>query len=228
MPGYGPDEVVSHGGHLGRQDRDTARRVHRYSGGETSDKQMTRSVFVGEDYVVEAYGQQVAGGVWGIGVRATDVDNLYFTNLYEDLDDSRDNVYTYWRVGGSGSAVAQTDVGLIDLNTWYQLGVRIAGTDIEAYLDGSLELQGSHSGLSIRPISLFGEANTVAYYDDVRVRKYAATEPTAAVSGEETPRPDRGHDRRLRGPSAPTWRRSSGDSASGCSDCPRHWVWGAG
>ena len=153
--------------------------------GTTKERQILLSSFTSDDYVMEAYGKQVDGRVWGLSVRATDTNNLYFNNLYEDLDSTPDNLYIYRRLSGSGTTVASTDLGTIDLNTWYKMTVKVHSTDIDVYINDVLELQGSDAGLSSGRVALYGENNTIAQFDNVMVRKYAADEPTALVGTEE-------------------------------------------
>ena len=44
--------------------------------------------------MLDAYGRQVAGRVWGLGVGVTDAKDLDSINLYDDLNGS-DNLYMY-------------------------------------------------------------------------------------------------------------------------------------
>jgi hypothetical protein len=109
---------------------------------------------------------------------------MYFSNLYEDLDGA-ENLYLYRRLGGSGSRVARTPVGQIDPNTWYKMTVAVHGTDFDVYIDDTLELQGTDSGLSSGSVGLLGEGGTVAYFDELIVRQYTDPEPIISVGSEE-------------------------------------------
>ena len=114
----------------------------------------------GSDYVVDAYGQQVAGRVWGLGVGVTDAQDLDSINLYDDLNGS-DNLYMYkWKNGGTTSTIADAAVGTVNANQWYDMTAKVAGTSIAVYLNGTLESQGTDSTLSPVSSALYGEGGT--------------------------------------------------------------------
>jgi hypothetical protein len=46
--------------------------------GSTSMEQFTASSFTGSDHVVESFGKQVSGRIWGLGVRVTKSENQYY------------------------------------------------------------------------------------------------------------------------------------------------------
>jgi len=48
--------------------------------------------------VLEAFGKQMAGNVWGLGFRVQNPNNFYSANLYENLDGSA-NLYSYAWIG---------------------------------------------------------------------------------------------------------------------------------
>ena len=138
------------------------------------------SLYQGSDYVLEAYGKQLSGRVWGLGVRATDQNNLYSINLYEDLD-STYNLYVYNWVNGSASTLTRTPVERVDSNTWYKLSVKVHGNSIDVYKDNALRMQTSAFQYGSGAVALYGEQNTVAEFDNVLVRKYAAVDPAATL-----------------------------------------------
>jgi hypothetical protein len=131
--------------------------------------------------VVEAYGRLLGGRVWGLGARATDQNNLYSTNIYEDLDGTY-NLYEYNWVKGRASTLNRAAVGNVTADTWYKLSVKVHGNAIEVLKDNTLVLQTSSSRYNSGAIALYGEQDTVACFNNVRVRKYAAQEPLAAVN----------------------------------------------
>lgn len=137
---------------------------------------LASNTYSGTDYIVEANGQQINGRVWGLGVRATDQNNFYSTNLYEDLD-AVNNLYLYDWTAGTPTAVASTAVGTIELNTWYSVGVSAHGTTLEVY-SGTLHTTVTDSAHASGAIALIGEAGTTAHFDNVRVRQYTTPEPT--------------------------------------------------
>ncbi|MGZ3607112.1 MAG: DUF2341 domain-containing protein, partial [Syntrophales bacterium] len=143
-------------------------------------RQILRSNYSGSDYVLEAYGKQLSGRVWGVGVRAVDQNNLYSINLYEDLD-ATNNLYVYNWVNEVASTLNNTTVGVVNNNTWYKLAVKVHGNAIDVYKDGILRLQTSSSQYPDGAIGLYGEQNTSVQFNNVLVRKYASVEPTATV-----------------------------------------------
>ena len=51
--------------------------------GVTTDKQLLKSSFTGTDYILEGWGRQISGSVWGFGIRTTNAQNTYSLNVYE-------------------------------------------------------------------------------------------------------------------------------------------------
>ncbi|UOA10214.1 DUF2341 domain-containing protein [Methylobacter sp. S3L5C] len=149
----------------------------------SSMRQVLLSKYSGSDYVVEVYGKQLNGPVWGIGTRALDQNNLYSINLYENLDDTN-NLYVYDWVNGGASTLNNIAVGAVNANAWYKLSVQMHGNAIDVYKDDSLTLQASSSLYTAGTIALYGEKNTVAEFNNVLVRKYAAVEPSTTVVSE--------------------------------------------
>ncbi len=148
--------------------------------GTLSGSSVLRSTFSGADYVVDVYGKQLSGRVWGVGVRTSDASNFYSTNLYEDLDGTR-NLYMYGWVGGAATTLGNAATGAVNLNTWYKLTVKVHGNSLEAYRDGNLQISTSAASFASGSIAAYGESGTVAEWNNVLVRKYAATEPTVTL-----------------------------------------------
>jgi hypothetical protein len=158
--------------------------------GVTGTRQLLKSSYSGADYILEGYGRQIAGRVWGLGLRVTDANNLYSINLYEDLD-GVSNLYLYTWVNGTVPTSKNAAVGRVDLNTWYKLVVKAHGATIDVYVNdaASPNLSFGNSQYAAGAIAVYGETGTTAQFDNLRVRKYAATDPGAAVGAEEAQAP---------------------------------------
>ncbi len=152
--------------------------------GSTTGRDILSASYTGADYVLEAYGRQIGGRVWGLGARAGGINNLYTVNLYEDLDSSN-NLYVYSWVNnpgpGSTATLGAAATGQVNPNAWYKLTVKVHGSAMEVLKDGVPLISTSDSSLPSGGIGLYGESGTQAQFNDVRVRKYAASEPVAAV-----------------------------------------------
>jgi hypothetical protein len=153
--------------------------------GSTTTRQILASSYSGTDYVLQAYGKQVSGRVWGVGTRVNTVSNLYSANLYDDLN-STNNVYLYSWVNNGSTTLGNAAVGTVNANIWYQLMVKAHSNHIDVYKDGVLEVQGTDSNLASGGIALYGENNTVAEFNNVFVRQYASVEPTLTIGGSTT------------------------------------------
>ncbi len=147
----------------------------------SSVRQVLISSYQGGDYVLDAYGKLLSGRVWGLGARALDLNNLYTVNLYEDLN-STNNLYVYNWINGSGATLASTAVGAVNPDTWYKLTVKAHGNLIDVYKDDVLMMQTSSSQFGTGAVALYGEQNTAAEFNNVRVRNYASVEPSATVT----------------------------------------------
>jgi hypothetical protein len=146
--------------------------------GLTSANQILYSTnYQGTDYVLEGYGQQRSGRVWGLGARVTDANNLYSINLYEDLDGTN-NLYVYRWLGNNTTTWSNAALGTINLNTWYKLTVKVHGNFIDVYFNDSTTpaISRSDSTFASGRVALYGEAGFTAWFNDVRVRKYANPE----------------------------------------------------
>ena len=133
----------------------------------------------GSSYVLDAYGKQVSGRVWGLGVGAQSNNTFDSINLYDDLN-STNNLYAYNWTNGSATTIANAAVGTVNSGQWYELTAKVNGPSISVYLNNNLELQGSDSALQPGSIALYGEGG-VQQFTNVFVRQYAPTDPTVTV-----------------------------------------------
>ena len=151
--------------------------------GSTTANSLLKSSFSGTDYILEGYGKQIAGPIWGLGVRTTNTQNTYTLNLYEALDNNPiGNFHFYrWKTGFSTEDVWYTSLGTIDLNTWYKLKVKAHGNAFDIYFNDVLKTTTIDNTWASGSIGLYGENGTTAQFNDIRVRKFAAMEPLANV-----------------------------------------------
>jgi len=148
--------------------------------GTLSANQYVVSSFIGTDYVLESLGRQISGRVWGAGVRANKSTGFYSANLYDDLNSSS-NLYTYFRPPGNSVVLAVAAGGPVQFGGWYSLSIKVHANEIDVYKDGSLRSQAFDGNLQSGAAILYGEAATVAEFDNVFVRKYAPIDPVAIV-----------------------------------------------
>jgi hypothetical protein len=150
--------------------------------------QILKSSYTGTDYIVESSLRLLSGRVLGLGARVTDQDHLYAANLYEDLDGTN-NLYLYqWNPGASTLSLAAA--GAINLNTWYKLRIAAHGANLDVALNDIPRVTATSNTFTSGSISLLGEMGitaTTAQYNDLRVRKYASSEPVANVGAVEGP-----------------------------------------
>jgi len=151
--------------------------------GVLTSRSIQRSSFSGSNYVLEGWGRQIVGVVWGLGIRTQDVNNLYSFNIY----DNHNAFYTYeWRNG----VATQLGTGTLEAvvqNEWYK--VKIVASD-ENEFDFYFETRPPVTVIdNVSPyftagsVALYGEGGTTAQWDEVRVRKYAAIEPSVTGFG---------------------------------------------
>lgn len=154
--------------------------------GTTTERQLLRSGFSGSDYTVEAYGRQIGGRVWGLGVRAQDRRNTYTLSLYEDLDGSPlHNLHYYTWLNGNVPGDVYADLGVIDMNTWYKLKVKAHGNSFDLYFNDILQGTATDNTWATGAVGFFGETGTIGQFNDIRVRKYAAAEPVTSLRGTQ-------------------------------------------
>jgi len=145
------------------------------------------STYTGTDYILEAYGKQIQGNVWGIGFRVTDPTDYYSVNLYDNLTGSP-NLYSYNWSAGAASTLGSATLGTISPNTWYKLSARVQGSTFDIYENDVLQIHTSDATHVAGPIALYGENNTVANFNNILVRQYTATDPTSTL-GTQAPAP---------------------------------------
>jgi hypothetical protein len=149
--------------------------------GTLSAKQYLMSSFKGTDYVLESYGRQLDGRIWGIGVRANSTNNTFYSaHLYDDLTPTN-NLATYFRPMTAGVRLATASGGSVQLGEWYNLSIRVHSNEIDVYKDDILRSQAFDGNLQSGAAVLYGEAGTVAEFDNVFVRQYAPVDPVAKV-----------------------------------------------
>ncbi len=158
--------------------------------GALSAKQYLMSSFKGTDYVLESNGRQIDGRVWGIGVRANSANNSFYSaNLYDDLTPSN-NLVTYFRPAAGGVRLATASGGPVQPGEWYNLSIRVHSNEIDVYKDDILRSQAFDGNLQSGAAVLYGEAGTVAEFDNLFVRQYAPVDPVAkVVTGFQFPSP---------------------------------------
>src|SRR5262249_22572494 len=101
--------------------------------------QILQSAYNGTDYVLEAYGKQVQGRVWGLGFRVNAPGNMYTINMYDDLN-GNPNLYAYEWSNSSASFLGNASAGTVNPNNWYKLSVRAQGGIFDIYKDGIFQL----------------------------------------------------------------------------------------
>ena len=151
-------------------------------GTTTAVQILSSTSYTGGDYVVQAYGKQMSGDVWGLGARVRNSGTFYSTNLYDSYYPD-DNLFLYGWLGSTQSAsqLGSANVGQVNPNQWYQLMTKIHGSEIDVYKDGVLQIQGSDSSITSGGVALYGEAGSAAEFNDLLVRQYASTEPVATL-----------------------------------------------
>jgi hypothetical protein len=137
--------------------------------------------FTGSDYVLETYGRLVYGQDWGIGIRSL---NTPYSQYTATLNARIGNLVLF---RGSGEVLASTDVGQINLNTWYKMTIKAHSNSLQVYLNDTLKLEATddYNTYPSGGITMWGEEATVAQFNNVLVRKYAADEPMVTIGPEE-------------------------------------------
>jgi hypothetical protein len=148
--------------------------------GATVQRQILSASFAGDDYVLEANVRGLAGAAFGLGVGAIDSANLISATLYDNPTGANNVSARLWQ-----HAVA-TEIGSSAQNTlspgdWHKLAVRVHGTQVVVALDDENATVSENAVSAPGGVALYGEANTTAQFDDVRVRQIALPEPTVTV-----------------------------------------------
>ena len=146
--------------------------------------QMLRSLYSGTDYVLEAFGKQIEGREWGLGVRVNDPGDLYTAHLYDDLNGSN-NLYAYKWVTNLGTTtgiqLGSAAVGNVNSNAWYKMTIKTHGGEIDVYKDGIPAFIAADTQLAAGGIALYGEPHSLIEWNNVLVRKYAPIDPRATT-----------------------------------------------
>ena len=157
--------------------------------GTTSDKQVLMSSFTGSDYTLEGYGKQLAGRIWGLGAESLTA-KIYtqFIFMRNSDNDPLHNLHYYTWNNGTVTQDVFDDLGVIDMNTWYKLKVKAHGSAFDIYFNDIYQTTSNDATFGSGAVALFSEGGNTAQFDDIRVRKYAATEPLGSISTtEESP-----------------------------------------
>jgi hypothetical protein len=143
--------------------------------------------YTGTDYIWEAYGKQISGREWGLGVRLNGPSNLYSSNFYADLN-SVDNLYVYKWLNNDDWAteLGAAAVGAVSLNTWYKLSMAVHSTSIDVSVNGVPRLHTTDAQFTSGGVAIFSGENMVAHFSFVRSRRYAATVPSTTVGALTT------------------------------------------
>jgi hypothetical protein len=151
---------------------------------------MLRSLSSGTDYVLEAFGEQIEGREWGLGVRVNDPGDLYTAHLYDDLNGSN-NLYAYKWVTKLGTTTAtqlgSAIVGDVYSNAWYKMTIKAHGGEMDVYKDDILAFIAADTEFAAGAVALYGEPQSLIEWNNVLVRKYTPVDPRATI-GETTER----------------------------------------
>ena len=136
-------------------------------------------------YILEFKGKFLSGG----GGRL---------QLYQRVRASNGYIARFWTNGtsstlyqeytGSWSTALSVGANNMSADTWYVLKARVNGSNNTFYVNGT-SIGSSASSASLTPFSDLtiglGAISTTVQYDDVRVRKYASTDPSAGTPATE-------------------------------------------
>jgi hypothetical protein len=121
-----------------------------------------------------------------VDFRYTDLNNRYFTQMRGETQ----NDLFMRRYQGGNQYVNNANGFNYNSNVYYQFKIAANADNIKLYIDGSLITDYTDNGTGILSggISLHNyRSNYPAYFDDVRVRKYALQEPTTSVGFIQSP-----------------------------------------
>jgi hypothetical protein len=142
-----------------------------------------------QDGVVEFKHYHAANSIGEVSFRGNYAGNTGYKGRFDARSGSEQVFlmppYSGW--GNIGTAVTKW----ISASTWYDGKLVIHGSTLEIYDNGSLKQSMTDSTYSSAgEISLQNHYGTYTRYDDVRVRKYSATEPSfGTIGGEEVSGP---------------------------------------
>jgi len=160
--------------------------------------------FTGEDYITEVNARQTAGNCWGLCVRATAIDSYYMGTLYDNTY-SAYNLYLYdWLPDPNGHPYERVALGNIATNQWYKMTVEVnsnyvSGSHVSNSVVVDVENLANDPDLNISyaaysrhlsgGVGLYVQGTATAQFNDLRVRKFASTEPSVTSLGAEETAP---------------------------------------
>ncbi len=118
---------------------------------------------------------------FGITARYQSTSNYYYLTL------SNANQLQLGKKASSGSAVLASKTLTVQTGTWYTLKLAVNGTQLEAYVDGVLQLSATDSALATGKVGCYA-AYVSAEFDDLLVDG-AASNPTATPTATATVKP---------------------------------------
>jgi hypothetical protein len=92
-------------------------------------------------------------------------------------------------LGSASSITAPALSWSVATDTWYNMKAVTHGSTHEIYVNGTQETSGTNSTLSTGKVGLWSY-QTEAHFDNFRIRKYAATEPSAGSPSTEEQSPE--------------------------------------
>jgi len=131
-------------------------------------------------------------------IRSTDDDG--FGLMFRYVDQNNYYRFAWWNNGrepNNGKKIDQVSSGawsnltsdaiLYTSGQWYDAKIVAAGNSLNVYIDNMVTpvLTTTGSGPTSGKVALYTHANQNGHFDNVRIRKYAATEPTAGTPGSE-------------------------------------------
>lgn len=144
----------------------------------------------GADYVFRARMRSGASGIVDFRpcFRYSNENNHYMLSCQSTV-----GILLYKRVGGTYTELA-TNAATVAANTWYDLEISVSGqspTKIVVKIDGVERINYSEATTSNASGGIALGTTTIDtrlpnYFDDVRVRPWAATEPSITVGSEES------------------------------------------
>jgi hypothetical protein len=137
------------------------------------------------NYDVYFYGSNRKIGQFG--VRADGTTSGYAFRLQTNSSDGG------WFEYNNGWSQISSSYGAVSTETWYSVELRVEGENLSAYVDGSpavsvtdsTKTTAGHIHCHFHGVSL--DSSDYILYDNIRVRKYVATEPSfSSVDNQET------------------------------------------
>ncbi len=136
------------------------------------------------DYSVQARVKALSfngtGRTVGITARYASTSNYYYLAL------SNANQIQLGKKASSGSAVLASKAVTVQTNTWYTLKLTVTGNQLQAYVDGVLQLTATDSALATGKVG-FMALYASAEFDDVVVDSGATPTPTPTAAVTATP-----------------------------------------